>query len=46
MLGDLNWMDPNGRVITAESDSDKAAALQDFFSSEYTLEPDEELGRL
>jgi len=34
----LQWSDPNGNVISAERDSDKAAALQDFFSSVYTVE--------
>jgi len=33
-------MDSNGKQVTAESDSDKAAALQGFFSSVYTVEPD------
>ena len=33
-------MDSNGKQITAESDSDEAAALQGFFSSLYIVEPD------
>jgi len=36
----LHWMDSNGKQITAESDSDEAAALQGFFSSLYIVEPD------
>jgi len=35
----LQWSHPNGNVISAERDSDKAAALQYFFSSVYTVEP-------
>jgi len=30
-IGDLHWTDPNGKAISAERDSDKAAALHDFF---------------
>ena len=33
-------MDLNGKQVIAENDSDKAAALQGFFSSVYTDEPD------
>jgi len=39
-VGDLHWTGPNGKVIIAESDSDNAAALLDFFFSVYTVEPD------
>ena len=39
-MSDLHWKDSNWKQVTAESDSDKAAALQGFFSSVYTVEPD------
>ena len=39
-MSDLHWMDSNEKKVTAESDSNKAAALQGFFSSMYTVEPD------
>ena len=45
-IGDLQWTDPNGKVISAERDSDKAATLQDFFSSVYTVEPHGEFDAL
>jgi len=32
----LQWTDPTRKVISAERDSDKAAALQDFFP-QFTL---------
>jgi len=35
---DLRWFKPNVTELLAENDSQKAAALQDFFSSVYTLE--------
>ena len=34
-VSDLHWMDSNEKQVTAENDSDKAAALQGFFSSVY-----------
>jgi len=37
-VGDLRWSKPNGTELLAENDSQKAAALQDVFSSVYTLE--------
>ena len=43
-IGDLQWSDPNGNVISAERDSD--TALQDFFSSVYTVEPQGEFDAL
>ena len=39
-VSDLHWTDLNGKQVTAENDNDKAAALQGFFSSVYTDEPD------
>ena len=39
-MSDLHWTDLNGKQAIAENDSDKAAALQGFFSSVYTDEPD------
>ena len=30
-VGDLKWTDENGKNLLAETDSDKAEALQDFF---------------
>ena len=39
-MSDLHWTDLNGKQVTAENDSDKAAALQGFFSSVYADEPD------
>jgi len=41
----LQWSDPNGKVISAERGSDKAAALR-FFSSVYTVEPHGEFDAL
>jgi len=35
---DLRWSKPNGTELLAENDSQKAAALQDFFSFVYMLE--------
>jgi len=37
-VGDLKWQNSHGREMSAETDSDKATALQDFFSSVYTTE--------
>jgi len=42
----LQWTDPNGKVMSAERDSDKAAALQEFFSSVYTVLPHGEFDTL
>ena len=39
-MSDLLWTDLNGKQVIAENDSDKAAALQGFFCSVYTDEPD------
>ena len=39
-VSDLHWTDLNGKQVIAENDSDKAAALQGFFCSVYTDEPD------
>ena len=44
--GDLQWNDPNGNVISAERDSDKAAVLLDCFSSIYIVEPHGEIDAL
>lgn len=38
-VGDFHWTDSSGWDIIADNDTDKAAALQDFFSSVYTVEP-------
>ena len=38
-VGDLKWVDSDGNENQAETDSDKAAALQQYFSSVYTVEP-------
>ena len=43
---DLQWKDPNGSVVFADNDRDKATALLQFFSSVYTVEPDDEFDRL
>jgi len=45
-IGDLHWKDPDGITTVVESDLGKAEALQDFFSSVYTREPDGELDKL
>jgi len=39
-VGDLHWTDSSGMENVAVNDSDKAAALQGFFSSVYAVEPD------
>jgi len=38
-VGDLKWVDSDGNENQAETDSDKAAALQQYFSSVYKVEP-------
>jgi len=38
-VGDLKWVDSDGNENLAETDNDKAAALQQYFSSVYTVEP-------
>jgi len=39
-VGDLRWFDSNRCEKWADNDRDKANALQEFFSSVYTIEPD------
>ena len=39
-MGDLNWCGPDGIKNLAVTDTDKAAVLQEYFSSVYTVEPD------
>ena len=39
-ISDLKWKDDSGKEKTAETDSEKASALQKFFSSVYTVETD------
>ena len=39
-IGDLKWHDKNGDEKIAESDDDKATILQNFSSSVYTVESD------
>ena len=36
------WQDDSGKEHTAESDNEKATALQEFFASVYTVETDHE----
>ena len=39
---DLKWQDDSGKEHTAESDSEKATALQEFFASVYKVETNHE----
>ena len=39
-MTDLRWFDSNGCEKRADNDRDKANTLQEFFSSVYTIEPD------
>ena len=41
-VSDLKWQDDKGNERTAETDSDKAHTLADFFSSVYTVEDNED----
>jgi len=45
-IGDLRWLDTNGIEKLAQDDRDKAMALQEFFSSVYTREPDNDFDKL
>ena len=38
-MGDLKWVDSDGNENLVEKDTDKASALQQYFSSVYTVEP-------
>jgi len=37
-IGDLKWKDSHGNEKVAETDTEKAAALEEFFTSVYTVE--------
>ena len=39
-IGDLKWKDGLGNKKVTETDTEKAAALEDFFTSVYTVETD------
>jgi len=39
-IGDLKWKDGFGNEKVAETDTEKAASLEDFFTSVYTVETD------
>ena len=41
-IGDLKWKDSLGNEKVAETDTEKAAALEEFFTSVYTVENDDE----
>lgn len=45
-LGDLKWKDEKGNLNTAETDSDKATALEEYFSSVFTVEGDQDFEKL
>ena len=45
-INELKWVDPSGNTTTATSDIDKANALEDFFSSVFTVESDDEFEEL
>ena len=45
-IGDLRWQDTNGIEKLAQDDRDKEMALQEFFSSVYTREPDNDFDKL
>ena len=45
-IGDLKWHDKNGDEKIAESDDVKATILQNFFSSVYTVESDNDFDTL
>ena len=41
-IGDLKWKDSRGNEKVAETDTEKAAALEEFFTSMYTVENDDD----
>jgi len=45
-VDDLKWLDSDGNENLAETDTDKAAVLQQNFSSVYTVEPHGEFDSL
>jgi len=45
-VGDLKWHNSCGNEMSAQDDKEKAAALQEFFSSVYTIETDDASERL
>ena len=45
-VGNLKWLDSDGNENLAETDTDKAAVLQQNFSSVYTVEPHGEFDSL
>jgi len=45
-VGDLKWLNSDGNENLAETDTDKAAVLQQYFSSVYTVEPHGEFDSL
>jgi len=45
-IGDLKWLDTNGDEKVAESDGDKVTIVQNFFSSVYTVESDNDFDTL
>jgi len=40
MVGTVKWIDSNGSEKLAEKDDEKTSALQEFFSTVYTVEKD------
>ena len=45
-INELKWIDPSGNTTIATSDIDKANALEDFFSSVFTIESADEFVEL
>jgi len=45
-VGNLKWLDSDGNENLAETDTDKAAVLQQYFSSVYTVGPHGEFDSL
>ncbi|MFZ2540121.1 MAG: reverse transcriptase domain-containing protein [Oscillospiraceae bacterium] len=45
-IGDLKWVDKNGIERAAETDAEKASALEEFFSSVFTKEGEQDFENL
>jgi len=45
-VGDLKWLDSDENENLTETDTDKAAVLQQYFSSVYIVEPHGEFDSL
>jgi len=45
-IGDLKWKDSHGNEKIVETDTEKAVALEEFFTSVYTVETDDDFNPL